>query len=77
MTHDVWLTEKPDFTEECILICASYWAIGNQYEYTLYQVKKWHGRKGWYLALLSGDGDHWGPLEDLEANLYKTMPLLK
>ena len=85
--HFKWTATKPDFTEECVLITAQYYGKkhrdyeNRQYEYTLWEIKKLDGELedgsyGWYWGLLCSDGEEWGPLEDLAADLYMTMPLM-
>ena len=84
MTHHTWLTEKPDFTEECILITATWHSHpkNQHWEYTLYEIK-WlegvdeHEHTAWYWGICCSDGVEWGNISELGANKYFTMPLLK
>jgi len=69
-----WVTEKPNLEKECLLITAS--KFGTRWEYTVFTIQKQDGEEGWYWGLFSGDGDEWGALEDLKADLYKVLPLL-
>ncbi len=88
MKHYKWDRTKPAFTEECVLIVANYFGRDDrqyenrQYEYTLYEIKKLDGETeegeyAWYWGVLCSDGEEWGDLNDLTANLYMTLPLLK
>lgn len=81
MNHNAWQTEKPTFTEECLLLVATYFHKVNEYDYSMFQVRQLdgeteEGEPAWYWGLLEGNGEEWGPLEDLSATLYMTMPLL-
>jgi hypothetical protein len=70
-----WISEKPEFKDECIVIAAS--LFRNEWSYTLFQVKKVDGDDGWYLGWLTGDGDEYGDLADLHADKYLILPLLQ
>lgn len=70
-----WVTQKPEFKEECLVIIASYSKYG--WEYATFQIKNVDGEDGQYLGLLTGDGDEWGDIEDMAADKYFVMPLLK
>jgi hypothetical protein len=74
MSEYNWVTEKPEFNEECLLITAHYFWEG--WEYTVYQIKKVVCDEGWYMGWLEGDGAEYGDLEDLKAEKYLIMPLL-
>lgn len=69
-----WTKEKPVFKKDCILIVATEWLT--EFEYTLYEIKKTESDEGWYWGIFQ-DGDEWGDIADLKADLYMTMPLLK
>jgi len=75
---DNWVKIKPHFKEECVFITRSTYTRNNeplQYDYTIWQTK-WlmgedeAGGDAFYLALLTGDGEEWGDLNDLEADEY-------
>jgi hypothetical protein len=71
----MWTTTKPEFKEECLVITAS--EIRGEYFYDLFQVKYVDDYEGGqYLGLLTGDGEEWGALEDMGAQMYFVMPLL-
>ncbi len=74
MNHNNWVTKKPEFTEECLLLTAV--LIRDQYEYEVYIIAKVESDEGWYLGWLTGDGEEYGDLEDLKSDKYLTMPLL-
>lgn len=62
-----WTTKKPEFTQDCVLATAS--QIGDQFEYNIFQIKEVGGFWGWY----NGEGELYGDLEDLDANLYMVI----
>lgn len=68
-----WTTIKPDFKEECLLLTAS--CFLGQWEYNLWELMKVEVDEGWYMGIYK-DGEDWGDLADLKADLYFTMPLL-
>lgn len=78
MIKNKWLTERPDFTEECTFITAHKYNRNDEdlpYDYRVWQIKKLDGEKedgsyGWYWGLLNGDGEEWGDLDDLSAKFY-------
>lgn len=74
---DNWLTTKPTFTEECILVTAS--KIRDKWDYQFWLIEKLDNitNDGWYWGILCPDGEEWGPLEDLEAERYLVIPKLK
>lgn len=71
-----WVTEKPDFKEECLVIAATALHRG-WFDYSLFQVKNIETEEGWYIGLLNGQGEEWGDIEDFVADKYFVMPLLK
>lgn len=70
-----WTKEKPEFKKECLLIVAHKWR--EHYEYTVYQVKKLESDEGWYWGWLTGDGDEYGDIADLRADLYCVITLIE
>ena len=77
-----WISVKPKNDKEFILITANYFSPlhdeknNGYWEYTLWEVTKVEGEKGWYYGLCCADGEEWGPYEDLQAELYLVMPKL-
>lgn len=69
-----WINIKPEFKEECLLLTAT--CFRGQWEYSIWRIEKIEVDESWYLGLLNGDGEEWGDLEDLKADLYCVMPLL-
>lgn len=69
-----WTTQKPEFKNDCLLITAS--RYGSDCSYNLFQIKKVDHGDGEYMAWLTSDGDEYGDLADLEAQLYFVLPLL-
>ena len=70
-----WTTIKPEFKKECLLITAN--KFGKEYEYSFWEIKKIHTDKGYYMGLLTSDGYEYGALEDLFAEKYLMLKLLK
>lgn len=79
MKHNEWLDKKPEFTEECIMITAI--KHNDKWDYSSWQIIQVEGYgedgPGWYYALCEMDGEEWGDMADLRADLYLTMSLLK
>lgn len=67
-----WTTIKPEFKEGCLLVTAN--LIRKEWEYEAWIVKMINNGEGNYMALLQGDGEEWGPLEDLKADKYLILP---
>lgn len=73
-----WLSEKPDFNEECTFITANTYTRNDEplpYDYSVWQIKKLDGENdegepAWYWGLLDGDGEEWGDLADLSVKYY-------
>jgi hypothetical protein len=70
-----WTTKKPKFDTECIVICAHKWK-DEEWEYSLYQIKKVEFEDKWYWGWLTADGEEYGDLADMKSQLYYVMPLL-
>ena len=74
-----WVKEKPD--KECVFIAANPYRRNNEHlkwDYSMWQIKYLEGEDeegnpALYLGLLNGEGEEWGPLEDLEAEHYKII----
>jgi hypothetical protein len=78
--EDGWHTTKPEFTEDCILVAATYHSHpkNTHWQYTLYEIKKTDGYNDkdepcWYWGIFCEDGVEWGDLEDLSANKYLVL----
>lgn len=70
-----WTTKKPDFKDECLVICAS--RIRKHWEYSIFTIEWVESEDGRYLGWLTGDGDEYGDLADMQAQKYLVLPLLK
>lgn len=69
MELNQWLDDKPEFTDECLVIAAN--EIRGEWEYTLYQIRKLIDDDGnWYLGWLTSDGEEYGDLNDFKAQKY-------
>lgn len=66
-----WTTEKPEITDECVLLTATKWAGATDYKLFTFEWLKDSGER--YLALCDEDGFHWGDYEDLEADFYAVI----
>jgi hypothetical protein len=69
-----WTKEKPIFTKECLLLTACWFK--DHYEYSIFQIKKVDFDDKWYWGWLTGEGEEYGDLADLKADLYCAMPLI-
>ena len=74
-----WSKKKPK-PQECLLFTARF--LGGEWEYVLYTIKKTDGENEageqcWYWGMFTADGDEWGDLSDLKADLYYMMKLLR
>lgn len=69
-----WTKEKPKCDHECILLTAS--RFHNHWEYGIFTVEKADDGDHFYWGLFE-DGCEWGDVDDLQADLYLEMPLLK
>lgn len=78
-----WTKEKPEFTEECLLITASHYTRNNEpivWNFSVWQIKKLDGEDdagnpAWYWGWLNGEGEEYGDLADLHAQMYLVLPL--
>lgn len=68
---DGWLTEKPEFKENCILLTATF--IRDEWSYNSWLIEKINHGEGWYWGWMSLDGDEYGDLADLKAGRYKIV----
>lgn len=71
-----WSTEKPKKWKECVMITASFYE-DQGWEYTLWEVKKIEFDDKWYWGLVCADGEEWGDIDELSADLYATFRPLK
>ena len=72
MESGQWTNIKPDGKEPCVFVSATKW--GNRWDYSVWVIKEVGGFDGYYLGICDGDGDEWGDLEDLRADLYMILP---
>ncbi len=70
MKHFQWLQEKPEFTEDCIVLTKTYWEAIQAYDYNADHVK-YVG----YWMWLNMNGEEVGDIEDLYGDFYLTIPL--
>ena len=78
-----WVKEKPEFKNECLLITANHYTRNNepiQWDFTAWQIKKLEGEDddgnpAWYWGWLNGEGEEYGDLADLHAQMYLVLPL--
>ena len=79
-----WTKKKPKLNKECILIVAQWMHYHKPFhwEYTLYTVERVDGYDDndnpiYYFGLLCANRDEWGDIDDLKADKYCVLPLLK
>jgi hypothetical protein len=70
-----WVTNKPLFDNECLVITAN--RIRENWDYSTYIIQKVQSDDGWYMGWLTGEGEEYGDLNDLRADKYLVLPLLK
>lgn len=72
-----WTPIKPKFKKECLLLTASKYK--EHWEYKSWSIVECDDMDngGWYFALCDIDGDEWGDIDDLKADLYKVISLPK
>ena len=70
-----WTKRKPKFNQKCLVICAT--QTHNGWDYTLFIVDKMQTVEGWYWGWLTSDWEEYGDLEDMKADKYYLMPLLR
>ncbi len=75
LEDQLWTNKKPKADKECLLLTATF--ISQQWEYTLFQIKKINFDGQWYWGLCNGDGDEWGDYSDLKADKYLVMETIK
>ena len=63
-----WITEKPEFTEDCWLVTAG----GGGCE--IWQIKRVESDDGWYWGWLDSYGDEYGDINDMESEFYLILP---
>lgn len=74
-SNEEWISVKPVFKSDCWLLTATKYK--DNWELNLWQIQ-WskgfdeHGNDAWYWGIFD-DGDEWGDLADLKADLYKII----
>ncbi len=72
-----WVREKPAADHEFVMVTAHENTLRSgikYYNYRIWEVKKIEGpEEQWYYGLCDGEGEEWGPYEDLAADLYKII----
>jgi len=77
---DGWLTGKPEFTKDCILLTAT--EIRGKWEYNSCMIIKIdseddNGNEVWYWGWCNMDGEEYGDIADMSADKYKIISLIK
>lgn len=71
-----WTPIKPNFKRECLLLTTSKYK--EIWYYRSWWIKKLDDDEDkWYWGLCDIDGDEWGCMDDLDADLYKVISLPK
>ena len=73
--NNKWVTDKPVFTKDCILLVADWW--NDHWETKAFDIiyvlgEDDDGEPAWYWSVLS-DGDEWGDIEDIYGQLYQVI----
>ena len=74
MTFFKWLTKKPKFDSECMVICGHKYKK-KDWEYNFYLVKKVESDEGWYFGWFY-NGDEYDDLAEMTADIYYVLPLV-
>lgn len=75
MTFFKWLTRKPKFDCECMVICGHKWKK-EDWEYNLYLVKRVEDCDSWYWGWFTAHGDEYDDLSGMAADIYYILPLV-
>jgi len=83
MNEIKWVTKKPKFNKECLLLTATWmnYHEPHYWDYSLFTIAQADGEDnegnlGWYWGIFKDD-DEWGDIDDLTADKYAVLPLLK
>lgn len=70
-----WVKEKPKFQNDCLLLTAIWFKDHWEYECSEIKYVEGYGEDGsaWYWGVFELDGEEWGDLADLKADLYKVI----
>ncbi len=66
-----WTNEKPTFTQDCILLTATWWGRFERYEYDAFMII-WDEYWRW----CDLDGGEIGDINDLKGDFYLIIPML-
>lgn len=66
-----WVNIKPEFKMECILLTAT--LIRGRWDYNAWLIERVDSEEGWYWGWLCLDGEEYGDINDLQADMYKTI----
>lgn len=76
-----WVNGVPKITEECVFVTATRHKskVDDYWDYSVWEAKVIEGvnekdEGAYYLALLDGDGEEWGPLDELVADKTFILP---
>lgn len=69
-----WTDIKPEFNEECLLITAVSYR-DQPYEYDVYIIAYVSSDEGRYMGWFDRNGEEYGDLADLKADMYLVLPL--
>ena len=80
MIYNKWLSEKPKFNKDCILITASKYK--DKWNYTSYRIELVEGEdenfeKAWYWGWLDMDGSEIDDINDMVAQKYMVIKPIK
>lgn len=69
----MWQNTKPEFNKECLLLTACFLPGG--WEFQTWWIKKLISDDGWYWGWCNTEGDEYGDIADLTAELYQVIEL--
>ena len=67
-TKEKWISDKPEFTEDCWIVTSG--SDGRE----IWEIKKVYSEDGWYWGWLDSYGDEYGDINDLESESYYILP---
>lgn len=75
ITFHKWLTKKPKFDCECIVVKANKWS--KEWHYETFIIRRVEFEDKWYWGLHDNHDYEVGPITDLKGGRYYVMPIPK
>ncbi len=73
MIEQRWVTKKPKFDKECIVICAH--KFRREWEYSSYLIKRIDFDDKWYWGWCNIDGKEYDDIAEMKAKKYYVIPI--